>query len=110
MDGLMIIIVLAILVAIIAGYWRMFEKAGKPGWAILIPIYNVVVLLSVAGKPWWWILLLLIPIVSFFVVIVTFLDIARAFGQGALFGIGLLLFAPIFVMIIAFSDIQYQGV
>jgi uncharacterized membrane protein YhaH (DUF805 family) len=109
MDALGTVLLLALLIVGIAGFWRMFEKAGKPGWAILIPIYNVIVLLSIAGKPWWWVLLFFIPLVNIAVTIVVYLDVARAFGQGIAFGIGLLLLTPIFVCIIGFSDIRYQG-
>lgn len=110
MDVLVGLIALAFAVGVIIGYWRMFEKAAKPGWAIIIPIYNVIVLLQIAGKPWWWILLLIVPVLNFIIIIITFLDLAKAFGQGALFAIGMILFAPIFVMIIGLSDMKYVGI
>ncbi len=62
--GLLAVVELVIFVVIIAGYWKVFTKAGKPGWAFIIPIYNAIVLLQIAGKPLWWIVLLFIPVVN----------------------------------------------
>ena len=60
----------AILVVIVVSMWKLFKKAGKEGWAALIPIYNTVVLLQIIGRPVWWILLMLIPFVNFVVAII----------------------------------------
>ena len=60
-------IIIAITIGMIAGMWTTFEKAGRPGWACLVPIYNYVVMLEIAGKPLWWILLMFIPAVNFIV-------------------------------------------
>jgi hypothetical protein len=105
-----LIVALAFLVVTIVAWWRLFSKAGEPGWASLIPIYNVVVLLRIVGKPAWWILLLLIPFVNFIVLIIVMLDLAKAYGHGAGFGIGLLLLFPIFLLILAFGSSKYVGV
>jgi len=59
-----IIIYLAIVILLIVSLWKIYLKANKPGWACLIPIYNIIVLLEIIGKPWWWLLLFLIPITS----------------------------------------------
>jgi uncharacterized membrane protein YhaH (DUF805 family) len=108
--GIVVIVVyLAILILVIAGFWKMFEKAGQPGWAILIPIYNIYVLLKVAGRPGWWLILLLIPIVSLVIAIIVWLDIAKAFGKSSAFAVGLILLSPIFVPILGFGSAQYQG-
>lgn len=100
---------LVLAVVALAALWRIFTKAGKPGWACIIPIYNVIVLLDIAGKPWWWILLLLIPFVNFIVIIVVYIDLAKNFGQGTLFGLGLVFLSPIFMLLLAFGDAQYIG-
>ncbi len=63
-ELLLIFIVLTILVLIITSYWKLFEKAGKPGWAAIIPIYNIIVLLEIIKKPGWWFLLMIIPYVG----------------------------------------------
>ena len=59
----------------IVSYWKVFEKAGQPGWGVLIPIYNILLLLKIAGKPGWWILLYLIPLVNIVIGIIVCIDI-----------------------------------
>jgi len=100
---------LAIAVLMIAAMWKIFVKAGKPGWAAIIPIYNLVVLLEIAGKPIWWIVLMLIPIVNLVVFIIVLVSVAKSFGKGAGFGIGMLLLPPVFYPMLAWGDAQYQG-
>ena len=104
------IIFLAIIIGAIAGMWKAFVKAGQPGWACIVPIYNAVVILKIANRPIWWILLMLIPIVSLIVVIIVFIDFAKAFSKGAGFGLGLAFFGFIFFPILGFGDAQYVGV
>ena len=104
------LLVLAIVIAIIAGFWKVFEKAGKPGWAAIIPIYNIIVLLEIAGKPLWWIILYFIPFANLVAAILVGLAIARNFGKSDGFGIGLGLLSFIFFPILGFSEAQYQGV
>jgi uncharacterized membrane protein YoaK (UPF0700 family) len=87
--------------------WKVFAKAGEPGWAAIIPIYNVIVFLKIAGRPWWWVFLLLIPLVNIIVGIIASLDVAKAFGKGAGFGVGLALLGVIFYPILAFGDAKY---
>jgi hypothetical protein len=100
---------LAIVVAIIAGIWKVFVKAGKPGWAAIVPIYNLVVLLEISGKPIWWILLFLIPLVNIVMAVIVGIAVAKAFGKSDAFGIGLGLLGFIFYPILGFGDAQYQG-
>jgi len=104
------IIQLILTVLAIAGMWKAFEKAGKPGWAAIIPIYNAIVMLEIAGRPLWWILLFFIPIVNIVVAIIVSIDIAKGFGQGAGFGVGLALLGFIFWPILGFGNAQYVGV
>ena len=89
--------------------WKIFTKANQPGWAVLIPIYNLYVLLEIVGRPWWWLLLMLIPGVNVVISIILMFDLAKSFGKGAGFGLGLLLLNFIFVLILAFGDAQYAG-
>ncbi|MFO8006777.1 MAG: DUF5684 domain-containing protein [Candidatus Brocadiia bacterium] len=110
MDALMSIAWLAVVVFEIAAIWRVFSKAGQPGWGALIPIYNVYCLLQIAGRPGWWLLLFFIPVVNMIVGIIVALDVARNFGQSAAFGIGLILLPIIFYPILAFGSAQYGGV
>jgi len=106
---LMMLVSLAVLVIVIASMWVVFTKAGQPGWAAIIPIYNVIVLLEIIGRPLWWIVLLFIPCVNVVVPIVLSIDLAKSFGKDTLFGIGLWLLGFIFFPILAFGDAKYQG-
>ena len=76
------VVYLAFLVLVIAGCWKTFSKAGEPGWAAIIPIFNTYIMLKIAGRPWWWLVLLIIPIVSLVVWVVASVDIAKSFGKG----------------------------
>ena len=102
------VVILAMIVFQIAAWWKMFAKAGIPGWAAIVPIYNIVVLIQVAGKPVWWIILCLIPIVNIIVLLLISIGVAKNFGKGALFGVGLFLLGFIFYPILGFGDDQYQ--
>jgi hypothetical protein len=108
-SPLSMIISLAIAVLIIAAMWKVFAKAGQPGWACLIPIYNLYVLCKIAGRPGWWLLLMLIPLVNFVIIIILCIDIAKSFGNGAGFGLGLAILGFIFWPILGFGSAQYQG-
>jgi hypothetical protein len=101
---------LAIAVFAIAGMWVTFVKAGQPGWGCIIPIYNAFLMLRIAGRPAWWLLLLLIPVVNIVIVIIVAVDIARNFGKGVLFGLGLAFLGIIFYPILGFGSAQYQPV
>ncbi len=103
------IAILAVVVIMIVAMWKMFTKAGKPGWAAIVPIYNLVVLLQIAGKPMWWIILLIIPFVNFIILLLMNLGIAKNFGKSGAFGVGLFLLGPIFIPILAFGSAQYIG-
>jgi hypothetical protein len=107
--AVVLLIELAIIIVVIIGWWKMFEKAGKPGWAAIIPIYNLIVLLEIIGKPIWWILLFLIPCVNFIVSILVALDVAKSFGKSAGFGVGLAFLPFIFYPILGFGDARYVG-
>jgi hypothetical protein len=109
-GGFMLIIQLAILILMIAGLWKTFTKAGKPGWASIIPFYNLIVLLDIAGRPWWWLILYLIPFVNLVIAIVVSIDVAKNFGKGAGFGVGLAFLSFIFYPILGFGDARYAPV
>ncbi len=98
------------IVLIIAGFWKTFEKAGQPGWAAIIPIYNLYTLMKVAGRPGWWFLLYFIPFVNIVISIVVAIDVAHSFGKDTLYGILLLWFFQIIgFLILGFSDAEYVG-
>lgn len=104
-----LLVELALLVLLFAGMWKVFQKAGKPGWAAIIPIYNIIVLLEITGKPLWWIVLYIIPVVNFVVAILVCIELAKRFGKGVGFGLGLGFLPFIFYPILGFGDATYGG-
>jgi hypothetical protein len=104
------IIYLLILIVTIAGMWKVFEKAGQPGWAAIIPIYNLIVLLQIVGKPIWWIVLFFIPLVNLVALILIAMELAVCFGKSKGWGIGLLFFfAFIGYPLLGFGDATYKA-
>jgi hypothetical protein len=103
------IIELALIVLCIAGMWKVFTKAGKPGWAAIVPIYNIIILLEIAGKPLWWVIMFFIPCVGIVFAILVGIEVAKAFGKSAGFGVGLALLSFIFYPILGFGDAKYIG-
>jgi uncharacterized membrane protein YhaH (DUF805 family) len=99
---------LAIIVFVIAGMWKTYAKAGKPGWAVIVPIYNIIVLIEIAGRPLWWIILWLIPIVNFIVAIMVLNDVSKRFGRGIGTTLGLIFLPFIFYPILGFGSAEYQ--
>jgi hypothetical protein len=100
---------LAILILVLAGMWKAFVKAGKPGWAAIIPIYNIIVLLEIVGKPIWWVILCFIPCVNIVIILLLCIEVAKCFGKDAVFGILLFLFGFICWPILGFGSAQYVG-
>ena len=107
--GTFAIVYVGIIVLMIASVWKIFTKAGQPGWASLIPIYNIVVMFKIAGKPLWWLLLLLIPFANFLVLILVCVAIAKAFGKSTGFAVGMILLGIVFLPMLAFSDAKYTA-
>lgn len=94
---------------IVVANWKIFTKAGKPGWASIIPFYNLYVLFEIAGMNGWLFLLLCLPIVNIVMMIMLYINLAKAFGKGTGFIIGLIFLPNIFTLILAFGSSQYQG-
>jgi len=110
LGGTMMLVLMAFVVIAIVGIWKVFVKAGQPGWAILVPLYNVYILLKIAGRPGWWLLLMIIPLVNIVIAALVAIDIAKAFGQSAAFGIFLLfLLSGIGYLVLGFGDYKYVG-
>ncbi len=99
---------LGLMVIVIAGMWKVFTKAGEPGWAAIVPIYNGIVMLKMCGKPLWWIILFFIPIVNLVAAILVCIALAERFGKGVGFAIGLVLLPFIFIPILGFGDATYR--
>jgi ABC-type sulfate transport system permease subunit len=106
---LFLIIELVIALVMLIAMWKVFVKAGKPGWAILIPFYNAYVFLKIAGKPGWWLILLLVPGLNIIFGIIALAAFAQNFGKGAGFIAGLIFLPFIFYPILAFSEAHYIG-
>lgn len=105
--GAYFVFVLVIAVVMLISMWKIYSKAGQPGWAVLVPIYNMIVLLNIVRKPVWWILLMLIPFVSFIIVILIYLELAKVYGKSTGFGLGIIFLPIIFLPMLAFGDAQY---
>lgn len=103
------VVVLALFVLLFAALWRIFTKAGEAGWKSLVPIWNLVVILRIAGRPAWWAILLLVPVVNIVVLVVMYVGVAKAFGKGTGFGFGMAFLGFVFLPILAFGDAEYRG-
>lgn len=100
---------LLIVVVMIAAMWKIFTKAGQPGWAAIIPIYNTYVLCKVVGRPGWWVILSLIPFVNFVVMIILSIDLAKSFGKDALYAVLLILLPIVGYPLLGFGKAAYAG-
>jgi hypothetical protein len=100
---------LVILFLYIVPMWRIFGKAGKPGWGSIVPIYNIYLLCQVCGRPGWWLLLMLIPFINIIVGIVLLIDLAKVFGKGVGFAIGLILLSFVFFPILGYGKAAYSA-
>lgn len=107
--GIFGLVMLALFALMIVSSWKIYTKAGQPGWASIIPIYNIIVLLRIIGKPWWWLLGFLIPFVNFVVMILIFVGLAKVFGKGIGFALGLMFLWFVFYPILAFGDASYTA-
>lgn len=101
------VLYLAVAILTIVGYWKVYEKAGQPGWGVLIPIYNAYLFLKMAGKPGWWLLLLFIPLVNIVIAIIATVTVAKAFGKSVGFAL-LMIFLPFVAYpMLGFGDATY---
>jgi predicted permease len=105
----LIVIVLALMIFIIAAMWKIYEKASQPGWAAIVPFYNLYVLLKIVGKPGWWLVLFLIPLVNYVFIIWTYNMLSKSFGKEEGFTVGLVLLGIVFFPILGFGDAKYIG-
>lgn len=100
---------LALSLFVIIAHWRVYEKAGQPGWACIIPFYNVYIMTKIVGKPWWWLLMMLIPGINIIFIIWLTNMISKSFGKDEGFTIGLILLGVIFWPILGYGDAVYLG-
>ena len=107
--GLMMLIPCIFYIAMIVGVWKTFTKAGKPGWAAIVPIYFNIVILEIIGQPISRFWLYLIPFYGFYVLIVDFDALCKCFGKESGFTAGLILLPPVFWCILGFGSARYLG-
>jgi hypothetical protein len=107
LAGLPLLFSLALTLVVIIGMWKVFEKAGQPGWGCIIPIFNLYCLVKIAGKEWWWLLLYLIPLVNIIISILVLVGVAQNFGKGGGFAVGLIFLPFIFFPILGFGDATF---
>jgi Family of unknown function (DUF5684) len=105
-----LVLVFGIMIFLFASIWKLFTKAGEPGWASLVPIYNIITLLKIAGQPLWMIILFLLPLANIYALIVTWHGVSKRFGKDGGFTAGLILLGIVFIPILAWGDAKYQGV
>lgn len=126
-EGLAVLFMLiyfGLVAILVVSMWVIYKKAAKPGWASIVPIYNMLVLLQIVGRPWWWmlvpfamgILLLAVPMLFPLVLLVLiamsvilYHDLAVSFGEGWGYTFGLLFLYPIFLPMLAFGEATYKG-
>lgn len=101
------IILLGIIFLPVISLWKIFEKAGEPGWQAIIPIYNLAVIMKIVNKPWWWALLALIPYIGFIWTIWGLNLLVKRFGKSELFTVGVIILWFIFLPILAFGDAKF---
>ena len=104
----MMLPILALVIVVVIGQWKMFEKAGYEGWKAIIPFYNMYILTEISGQNGWLFLINFIPLVGTFIwTIMVSIKLAPAFGKDMGFAIGLILLSPIFYCILGFGKAEY---
>lgn len=104
-----LVVSLILMVIILAATWEIFIKAGQPGWASIIPIYNMVVMLKVVKKPTWWVILIFVPIGNFIIGLVVHYELAKVFGKGFGYTLGLIILPFIFYPMLASRNAIYNA-
>jgi hypothetical protein len=108
--GLLILAIeLGIFAVMIAGMWKLFVKAGQPGWAAIVPIYNTYVMTQIVGRPIMWFIFTFIPCLNIVAAIMIMIDLAKSFGKDTGYAIGMILLPFIFIPMLGFGDAQYSG-
>lgn len=105
--GALAFVYFAVILLILVSMWKIFVKAGKPGWAAIVPIYNMIVLLEIVNKPIWWFIMFFIPLVNLIFIIMTYNELSKSFGQGVGTTVLLILLPFVGFPMLAFGDAQY---
>lgn len=104
---ILVLFVLALIVFSVIVHWKVYEKAGQPGWAVIVPFYNLLIFLKIINKPWWWFLMFFIPVVNIVFGIIAVHRLSRSFGKDGGFTVGLIFLNIIFLAIMAFDNSTY---
>lgn len=103
-------VAVALLLVIAVSLWRVFTKMGQQGWTGIVPVLNFVSIGVLAGRAWWFGVITIVPCIGFFFVVVLLHDLAKMFGHGILFTIGLVVLPFVFLPYLAFVPSQrYVG-
>jgi len=108
-EAAVVVVQLVLVLAQLAGMWVVFSKADRAGWAAIVPIYNLYVMLQIGDNAWWWLLVLIVPLANLYALYRIHAGVARAFGKGIGFGLGLAFLSPIFFPLLGFGDYRYVG-
>ena len=107
--SLFVITIIAICILTIVGMWKTYQKAGQKGWKSIIPIYNLIVMMRIIKRPVWFVLLMFVPYVNIVINVIIYNDMAKSFGKGVLFTIGLIFLPFIFYPILGFDKSTYTA-
>lgn len=107
--GTYVLICLVVGVIGIIACWKIFTKAGEPGWASIVPFYSQYILFKIAWGNGLLFLLMFVPVVNAVISVMVLYKLCKSFGQGVGFFLGMLFLSPIFIMILAFGSAEYLG-
>jgi len=105
----MIIVYLLIAVVYVVSYWKIYVKAGKPGWAAIVPFYNIIVLVEIVKKPVWWVVLFFVPCANIVALVLVSIEFVKVFGKPSWHAVLFILLGIVYAPYIAFSDAKYVG-
>lgn len=100
-------LIVATSILLAAGQWYMFEKAGKPGWASIIPIYNLIIICEIAKRPTWWVAMIIVPVANIVFMVKIYDGLAKSFGKDSGFTVGLVFLSQVFAAILGYGDAVY---
>jgi hypothetical protein len=109
LGSLVVVVQLLLILLQLAGMWVVFEKADRAGWAAIVPIYNLYVMLKIGENAWWWLLVLIVPVANLYALYRIHAGVARAFGKGIGFGLGLAFLGVIFFPLLGFGNYRFRG-
>lgn len=108
-ELIFLLVYFVFIIVMIVGIWKMFSKAGHPGWLAIIPVVNLYIMCKIGGRPGWWLILFFLPIISLIFWIILSNDISKSFGRGIGTTLGLIFIPFVFYPILGFGSAQYQG-